>query len=134
MEMCFPSLNIGMYLDLDGLKEENTSKIFFSEKIGLVIQSKFNITSILKNENIKCTKIGSVLNKPILKVKNHSQLLELKIPKYRKKWMEISSKMEQFQTKKELAHIRAENIVKQPLKFKFPPDFNGIYPKKKIYY
>ena len=57
MEMCFPSLNIGMHLDLDGLKEENTSKIFFSEKIGLVIQSKFNITSILKNENIKCTRI-----------------------------------------------------------------------------
>ena len=49
--------------------------------------------------------------------------------------MEISSKMEQFQTKKELAHIRAENVVKQPLKFKFPPDFSGIYPKKKkIYY
>ena len=133
MEMCFPSLNIGMYLDLDGLKEENTSKIFFSEKIGLVIQSKFNITSILKNENIKCTRIGSVLNKSILKVKNHSQLLELKIPKYRKKWMEISSKMEQFQTKKELANIRAENVVKQPLKFQFPPNFSGIYPKKKKY-
>ena len=72
-----------------------------------------------------------VITKPILKVKNHSQLLELQISKYRKKWMKISSKMEQFQTKENFAKIRAENVVKQPLKFKFPSGFSGIYPKKK---
>ena len=133
MEMCFPSLNIGMDLDLDYLEEKDTSKLFFSEKIGLVIQSKFNIESILKKENINCKFIGRVVKKPILKVKNHSQLLELQISNYRKKWMEISSKMETFQTKKEFAKVRAENVVKQPLKFKFPPKFSGIYPKKKKY-
>jgi phosphoribosylformylglycinamidine synthase len=133
MEMCFPSLNIGMHLDLEGLEEKDTSKIFFSEKIALVIQSKFNIESILKKEKLQCVRIGSVVKKPILKVKNHSELLELQISKYRKKWMDISSKMEQFQTKKELAKIRAENIVKQPLKFKFPSKFSGFYPKKKNY-
>ena len=130
MEMCFPSLNIGMNIDLEYLEEKNTSKLFFSEKIGLVIQSKFNIESILKKENIKCIRIGTVVKKPVLKVKNHSQLFELQISKYRKKWMEISSKMEQFQTKIGLAKVRAENIVKQPLKFKFPSGFSGIYPRK----
>ena len=131
MEMCFPTLNIGMRLDLDDLEEEDTSKIFFSEKIGLVIQSKFNIESILKKENIKCIRIGSVVKKPVLKVKNHSQLFVLRISNYRKKWMEISTKMEQFQTEEKLAKVRAKNIIKQPLKFKFPVGFNGIYPKKK---
>ena len=131
MEMCFPSLNIGMHLDLDNLEEKDTSKIFFSEKSGLVIQSRFDIESILKKENIKCTRIGSVTKKPVLKVKNYSQIFILQISKYRKKWMEISTKMEQFQTKKKFAKVRAENIVKQPLKFKFPSGFSGIYPKKK---
>ena len=116
MEMCFPSLNIGMHLDLDDLEEEDTSKIFFSEKIGLIIQSKFNIESILKKENIKCIRIGSVLKKPILKVKNHSQLLELQISKYRKKWMEISSKMEQFQTKKDFAQSKSRKYRKTTVK------------------
>ena len=131
MEMCFPSLNIGMNLDLEYLEEKDTSKLFFSEKIGLVIQSKFNIESIFNKEDIKCIRIGKVFKKPILKVKNHSQFFKLQISKYRKKWMEISSKMEQFQTKIEYAKVRAENVVKQPLKFKFPSGFSGIYPKKK---
>ena len=133
MEMCFPSLNIGMNLDLDGLEEEDTSRLFFSEKSGLVIQSNFDIESILKKENIRCVRIGRVTKKSILRVKNHSQSFELQISKYRKKWMEISSKMEEFQTNKKLAKIRAENIIKQPLKFKFPSGFSGIHPKKKKY-
>ena len=133
MEMCFSSLEIGMHIDLDELEEQDTSKVFFSEKIGLILQSKFDIKSILKKEKIKCIRIGSIVKKPILKVKNHSHLLELQISKYRKKWMKISSKMEQFQTKEKFARIRAENIVKQPLKFKFPSGFIGIYPKKKKY-
>tara|TARA_Y100000004_G_scaffold80215_1_gene90144 strand:- start:167 stop:1765 length:1599 start_codon:yes stop_codon:yes gene_type:complete len=133
MEMCFSSLEIGMHIDLDEIEEQDTSKVLFSEKIGLILQSKFDIESILKKEKIKCIRIGSVLTKPILKVKNHSQLLEFQISKYRKKWMKISSKMEQFQTKENFAKMRAENVVKQPLKFKFPTGFSGIYPKKKKY-
>ena len=133
MEMCFSSLEIGMHIDLDELEEQDTSKVFFSEKIGLILQSKFDIKSILKKEKIKCIRIGSIVKKPILKVKNHSHLLELQISKYRKKWMKISSKMEQFQTKENFAKIRAKNVVKQPLKFKFPSGFSGIYPKKKKY-
>ena len=39
--------------------------------------------------------------------------------------------MEQFQTKNDFAKVRAENVVKQPLRFKFPSGFSGIYPKKK---
>ena len=66
---------------------------------------------------------NNLKNLSTLKVKNHSQLFELQISKYRKKWMEISSKMEQFQTKIEYAKVRAENVVKQPLKFKFPSGF-----------
>ena len=53
---------------------------------------------------------NSVCKKPILKVKNHSQLLELQISKYRKKWMKISSKMEQFQTKEKFAKIRQKML------------------------
>merc|ERR1711991_420168 len=115
------SLKIGMHIDLDELEEQDTSKVFFSEKIGLILQSKFDIKSILKKEKIKCIRIGSI-------VKKHSHLLELQISKYRKKWMKISSKMEQFQTKENFAKIRAKNVVKQPLKFKFPSGFSGIYP------
>ena len=50
MEMCFSSLEIGMHIDLDELEEQDTSKVFFSEKIGLILQSKFDIESILKKE------------------------------------------------------------------------------------
>ena len=58
MEMCFSSLEIGMHIDLDELEEQDTSKVLFSEKIGLILQSKFDIESILKKEKIKCIRIG----------------------------------------------------------------------------
>ena len=57
--------------------------------------------------------------------------LRFSIPSMRKIWMATSSKLESYQTKKPLATIRAENIIKQPLKFNFPKKFNGKKPSPK---
>ena len=45
--------------------------------------------------------------------------------------MSTSTKLEQKQTTEQLAHIRADNVVQQPLKFNFPQHFDGKKPKVK---
>ena len=45
--------------------------------------------------------------------------------------MATSAKLDSYQTKEPLATYRAENIIKQPLKFHFPNKFNGKKPALK---
>ena len=45
--------------------------------------------------------------------------------------MSTSTKLEFYQTKASLAAIRAKNVIKQPLKFNFPTEFNGKKPVPK---
>ncbi len=49
----------------------------------------------------------------------------------RRLWMQTSTALEIEQTLPELAQTRAENIINQPLRFKFPKGFSGTLPVTK---
>ena len=128
LEMCFPSVGVGMELDFSNFKEKDLIKILFSEKAAVVLQSEKDLCSIFSKEQINVIKVGEITPHAILKINE----LELPIAELRKSWMATSTALEAHQTAPHLAKIRAENTIKQPLKFEFPKDFDGSMPIAKI--
>ena len=127
LELCFASNSVGMNIDFSGLEETDLVKILFSEKVGVILQSKENLTASFNKFGINAVMIGNTTKNGDLNIGK----LRFSIPSMRKIWMATSSKLESYQTKKSLATIRAENIIKQPLKFNFPKKFNGKKPSPK---
>lgn len=127
LEMCFPSTSIGMNLDFSSFKEGDLVKLLFSEKPAVVLQSKEDLTSLFAAHGIKVNLLGKVNISKLLKIND----LELNIAKMRTSWMATSMALEKKQTAGNLAEARLENVVKQPLKFKFPQSFQGMLPKLK---
>jgi phosphoribosylformylglycinamidine synthase len=127
LELCFPSISVGMNINFNGLEETDLVKILFSEKVGVVLQSKENLTYSFDKYGVKAIKIGETIKQNILSIGK----LQLSISSLRKTWMATSTKLELHQTKTSLAATRAENVIKQPLKFNFPNKFNGKRPSDK---
>jgi phosphoribosylformylglycinamidine synthase len=127
LEMCFPSTSVGMEIDFSALAEKDLIKILFSEKVGVVLQSKENLTESFAKEGINVFFIGKVNNRTELTIGD----LQLSIPAMRQYWMATSTKLEAEQTTPKLAAIRGSNVVAQPLKFNFPHAFDGKKPAKK---
>ena len=127
LELCFPSISVGMNINFDGLQETDLVKILFSEKVGVVLQSKENLTYSFDKYGVKAIKIGKTIKQNILSVGK----LQLSISSLRNTWMATSTKLEFHQTKTSLAAKRAENVINQPLKFNFPNKFNGKIPFQK---
>ncbi|MDB9835671.1 phosphoribosylformylglycinamidine synthase [Flavobacteriaceae bacterium] len=135
LELCFPSLGIGLDLDLTTLGEEDIVRILFSEKIGILLQSKTDLTAHFGAANIDCKAIGTVRSNAQLTVKNFDFEAVLSIEELRKTWAKTSALLDAEQTEKTCASARYENTDKQPLHFKFPKDFTGklnATPKTKI--
>ena len=127
LELCFPSISVGMNINFSELQETDLVKILFSEKVGVVLQSKENLMYSFDKYDVKAIKIGEIIKQNILSIGK----LQLSISSLRKTWMATSTKLELHQTKTSLATTRAENVIKQPLKFNFPNKFNGKRPSHK---
>ena len=127
LELCFPTTSVGMNIEFSELQETDLVKILFSEKVGVVLQSKENLTASFDKIGLKAVKIGNTNKKSVLNIGG----LRFSIPRMRKIWMATSAKLDSYQTKEPLATYRAENIIKQPLKFHFPNKFNGKKPALK---
>ena len=125
LELCFPSNNIGLNIDLNDFSEIDTTAILFSEKLGLILQSNENLTEIYKKNNLKCFKIGSVTQEPILNIKNQNFKVNLSIEEYRNKWFNTSFLLDSKQRPEKFALERKNNLGSQPLNFIFPSKFNG---------
>ena len=127
LEMCFPSTAVGMEIDFSALTEKDLIKILFSEKVGVVLQSKDNLTESFAKAGINVVAIGKVNSRSELTIGD----LQLSLPAMRQYWMATSTKLEAEQTTPKLAAIRGSNVVAQPLKFNFPHAFDGKKPAKK---
>ena len=125
LEMCFSGTNIGAKIDVSTLKENDIIKLFFNENIGLIFQSKKEIESILKYENIEFYKIGEVNSSGILEILKNNNSYEFEISKYRDIWYKSSYLLDIHQSGEKKAKERFENYKKQPLNFNFPKKFNG---------
>tara|TARA_B100001173_G_scaffold312066_1_gene331505 strand:- start:1833 stop:4400 length:2568 start_codon:yes stop_codon:yes gene_type:complete len=123
LEMCFPSQNVGMEIDLTSLKEKDTTALLFAENSGLILQSEIDLTSHFINHNINCHLIGKVTETGKLIAQNNQDELELDVAQYREIWFSTSAALDAKQNK--CAAERIENYKKTPLQFYFPSSFNG---------
>src|SRR6056297_1881018 len=129
LELCFADTDLGADLDLSALGETDTIKLLFSENAGIVFQLKDNvIEQLLIDANIEIRKIGSVIAKPTLRIKNGSMEMGLNIASLRDTWFKTSYLLDAKQTANGLAKDRFDNYKKQPLKYFFPENFNGKLP------
>ena len=130
LEMCFPSQNVGMEVNLSSVSEFDTTGILFSENSGLIIQSEEHLTELLRSVGIDCFKIGKVNKSGALKIKNQNDELNLDVAKYRDIWYSTSTALDRHQTNNGLAETRFKNYKQTPLHFKFPKDFHGQLSQK----
>ncbi len=130
LEMCFPSQNIGMEINLSAVKELDTTKLLFAENSGLVIQSEENLMELFKSIDVECFNLGRVNNSGVLEIKNNGDLLNLDVAKYRDIWYSTSKDLDKHQTKDDLAEKRFKNYKNTPLQFKFPHGFHGQLSQK----
>ncbi len=131
LELCFPSLSVGLELNFDTLNEDDLIKILFSEKVAVIVQSKENLTELFTKNGLEAKLLGKVSQKSTLDIKHNQTSYSYSIDRLRVKWMTTSSALEKKQTREDLAEIRAINAVKQPLKYVFPSNFTGKKPATK---
>lgn len=126
LELCFADVDLGAKLDLSGLGQQDTIKLLFAENAGIVFQSKdATIEKVLNEAKIDFVKIGTVISKPELIIKNQGMEMGLNIITLRDTWFKTSYLLDQKQTANDLATDRFGNYKKQPLRYSFPSHFSG---------
>ena len=126
MEMCFSTNNIGAKIDLTSLNEKDSVKLLFSENSGIVIQCKDKKSEKeIMDSGIRAYRIGEVNNSNNLVIKNHDNDFLFDLDKFRDYWFSTSTLLDKKQTSNNLADVRFKNYKKQPLKYKFPKNFEG---------
>ena len=132
MEMCFSTNNIGAKIDLTSLNEKDSVKVLFSENSGIVIQCKDKKSEKeIMDSGIRAYRIGEVTNSNNLVIKNHDNDFLFDLDKFRDYWFSTSTLLDKKQTSNNLADVRFKNYKKQPLKYKFPKNFEGNLIKLK---
>ena len=127
LEMCFPSVDMGMELTFDSIKEDDLIKLLFSENSGIVVQSPVDLTTLFGKGD--CHRIGVVTKSNTLSVSRKAEIIHsFNIPNLRDVWFTTSALLDDTQTKGSLAKKRFANYKKQALDFVFPPSFKGILP------
>ncbi len=129
LELCFADVDLGAQLDLTAIGEEDFIKLLFSENIGIVFQAVDDTVESILNENgVAFTKIGSVTTTPELSIKNNGVELGLNISSLRDTWFKTSYLLDDKQTAAGLAKDRFDNYKKQPLTHVFPENWKGVLP------
>ncbi|MEN8788590.1 MAG: phosphoribosylformylglycinamidine synthase [Flavobacteriaceae bacterium] len=129
LEMCFANTDLGLEIDLSSLQETDTIKLLFSENPAIVFQAKDDsVEQVLARQGIEYHKIGRVLERPELRLKNVNDSLSLNIAEQRDIWYYTSFLLDKKQTAGQLARTRYENYKHQPLKYSFPQNFDGKKP------
>lgn len=131
LELCFPTKNIGLDLDLSGIWTKDISTLLFAENPGIILQSKEDLVSILREYQIDCKKLGTAVSGNKAVIQYNDSTYQFDVDFLRKKWFESSFELDKRQTKIHLAEKRFENLGKYPLNFIFPKDFVGELVRNK---
>ncbi len=136
LEMCFPTSDLGLNVDLKNLKGD-LIPVLFSENPGVVIQVQGNQASdFLKMNGIQFELIGDVTQHSTFNIQNF-EFGMLNLESLRNTWYKTSYQFDKIQRPKGHAEKRKENIFKQKLRYKFQPGFDGklatygLDPKRK---
>ena len=128
LEMNFANVGNGLKINLDGFKEDDLLKILFNESPGIIFQTNKNGKEKLINNNIEFISLGNTIKDRKLNIEFKNKSLILDIDHFRDSWYHNSYLMDTEQTINNKSLERFNNYKIQPLKFKFPSNFNGGFP------
>jgi len=128
LELCFADRDLGADIDLSSLGTQNIIETLFAENIGVVFQADEAAEAVLEANKVAYHKIGSVSQTAALKIKNTEGEWAFDIEQLRDVWTRTSYLLDQKQSGAVKARERFENYKNQPLKYKFPADFDGRKP------
>jgi phosphoribosylformylglycinamidine synthase len=128
LEMCFADVNLGAFLDISSLGEQDLITTLFAENIGLVFQADKAAEEILKANGVAFSKIGNVTSTASLAIKNASGKWSFDVAKLRDTWFKTSYLLDQKQSGAVKAKERFENYKNHILQFTFPSLFDGKRP------
>jgi phosphoribosylformylglycinamidine synthase len=132
LEGCFANPGTGLELDLGPLGEPDLIRVLFAENAGVVLQAADEtIEKVLDKAGITFHRIGKVLDRPEVRIKNQRVSLELDVAALRDTWFRTSYLLDRKQTAADLAQERYTNYKAQPLRFSFPQAFKGELPRIK---
>lgn len=129
LEMTFANTNGGMELNLDGFACDDIVKILFAENpaaLAQVASAKCaTFESELEKAGVHFIKIGAPSTERAIIV-NHAGAQHLfGIDYLRDIWFNTSYQLDKLQSGAECAAERFENYKKQPIRYRFPNDWNG---------
>jgi phosphoribosylformylglycinamidine synthase len=126
LEMCFPTKELGLNIDLSGLDEKDIVKVLFSEQPALLLQVADNsVIETLKAHDIEHHIIGHINEEGAVNISNSN--LSFDVSSYRDLWFETSYLLDQKQSGEKLAKERFDNYKAQSLNYRFPDHFNGTF-------
>ena len=128
LEMNFPNSESGLNINLDEFKDDDLLKILFNESPGIIFQTDKKGKEKLIDNNVEFVSLGNTIKERKLNIKFKKKYLSLDIDHFRDSWYHNSFLMDTEQTINNKSLERFNNYKNQPLKFKFPSDFNGIFP------
>jgi phosphoribosylformylglycinamidine synthase len=129
LEMNFANKEGGLSINLKNLGFDDTVKLLFSEKPGVVIQTRKSdkVSEQLQGKGIRAEVIGTCISERKLKIGHLSHNLDFDIDSLRDIWYKTSYLFERNQTQPELALDRYKNYKSQQLKFRFLAEFSGRF-------
>ena len=111
------------------IKEKNLFIVLVNKNDQLLVNDSPMELEDLRENAIEFFKIGEVVNKGTVTLKNNEDIFNFDISSIRDTWFKTSYLLDQKQTSNGLAEHRFKNFKKQPLQFKFPSNFSGKLPK-----
>jgi phosphoribosylformylglycinamidine synthase len=139
LEMCFSNSEGGISVNLDAINEQDTIKLLFSQKPGIIIQVKDEdeVAEILLENGISYYSIGHPVNERMLYFTHNGDTRIFDIDYYRNLWFKSSYLLDKNQTVPALAMERYDNYGNNILNYNlsgFKGTFKslGISPSRKV--
>ncbi len=130
LELCFADVDLAAEYDLSSLNESDSVKALFNENIGLVLQAREDAAfeKALAEAGVEAFKIGKAINGTSVSIKNNADSFSFDVAETRDTWFKTSYLLDQKQSKNGTADARFKNYKNQPLRYRFPAQFDGKKP------
>jgi phosphoribosylformylglycinamidine synthase len=129
LEMTFSNPELGLHIELDGLKNQDTVSLLFSEKPAVVVQVSNNqqALKVLDNAGIQYINFGSVSPKRLLMINHLQEQYIFDIDTMLDVWFRSSYLLDRNQSGEKHALERFRNFKKHDLEFSFGKQFTGKF-------
>lgn len=139
LEMCFSNVKCGLNFYTNGFEligNNDIVSILFAENPAVVVQvldqNKTKAEKILDRWGLRYFPIASPVRQNVITISHKGNTHLINVNTMRKIWFEPSYRLDSLQTNPECARERRDNLGKQPLTFRFRPNFDASFQSRGI--